>query len=124
VKGKTFALWGLAFKPGTDDMREAPSIEIVRGLLGAGARVRAHDPVAIRTAREVLDRQVDLSDDPYAILEHADGLLLVTEWNAFRSPDFERIRDSLKTKVVFDGRNIWERRFVESFGLSYYGIGL
>jgi len=124
VKGKTFALWGLAFKPGTDDMREAPSIEIVRGLLGAGARVRAHDPVALRTARDVLDRQVELSEDPYAILEHADGLLLITEWNAFRSPDFERVRDSLKTKVVFDGRNIWERRFVESFGLSYYGIGL
>jgi len=117
VKGKTFALWGLAFKPGTDDTREAPSIEIARGLTQAGAHVRAHDPVA----RGVSDAEV--GDDPYAILEGADGLLLVTEWNAYRSPDFERVRDLMKTKVVFDGRNIWDRSFVESFGLSYYGIG-
>ena len=118
VKGKTFALWGLAFKPGTDDVREAPSVEIVKGLSQAGAHVRAHDPVA----RAVPG--VESGDDPYAILEGADGLLLVTEWNAYRSPDFERIRDLMKTKVVFDGRNIWERKFVESFGLAYYGIGV
>jgi UDPglucose 6-dehydrogenase len=118
IKGKTLALWGLAFKPGTDDIREAPSLEIVKGLAEAGARVRAHDPVA----RGVPG--AELGDDPYAILEGADGLLLVTEWNAYRSPDFERIRDLLTTKVVFDGRNIWERSFVESFGLSYYGIGV
>jgi UDPglucose 6-dehydrogenase len=118
LEGRTFALWGLAFKPGTDDMREAPALEIVKGLAQAGARVRAHDPVA-RGAPGA-----EVGDDPYAILEGADGLLLVTEWNAYRSPDFERIRDLLKTKVVFDGRNIWERGFVESFGLSYYGIGV
>jgi UDPglucose 6-dehydrogenase len=118
VKGKTFALWGLAFKPGTDDIRDAPSLDIVRGLLQAGAHVRAHDPVA----RGVPGAEA--GDDPYAILEGADGLLLVTEWNAYRSPDFERIRDLMKTKAVFDGRNIWERKFVESFGLSYYGIGV
>ena len=118
IKGRTFALWGLAFKPGTDDLREAPSLDIVRGLSQAGAHVRAHDPVAPSVPG------AECGDDPYAILEGADGLLLVTEWNAFRSPDFERIRDLLKTKVVFDGRNIWERKFVESFGLSYYGIGV
>ena len=118
IKGRTFALWGLAFKPGTDDTREAPSIEIVKGLAQAGAHVRAHDPVAHAVPG------AESGDDPYAILEGADGLLLVTEWNAYRSPDFERVRDLLRTKVVFDGRNIWERTFVESFGLSYYGIGV
>jgi UDPglucose 6-dehydrogenase len=124
LEGKVFALWGLAFKPGTDDMREAPSIEIVKGLLEAGAKVRGHDPVATHAARAVIDGALELGDDPYAILDGADGLLLVTEWLAYRSPDFEDIRDRMRTKVVFDGRNIWERRFVEGFGLSYYGIGV
>jgi len=118
LRGKTFALWGLAFKPGTDDTREAPSLEIVKGLAQAGAHVRAHDPVVRAIAG------VEAGEDPYSILQGADGLMLVTEWNAYRSPDFERIRDLMKTKVVFDGRNIWERKFVESFGLSYYGIGV
>jgi UDPglucose 6-dehydrogenase len=124
IKGKVFAMWGLAFKPGTDDMREAPSIEIVDGLLEAGATVRGSDPVARETAAEVYEGRIEISDDPYGILKGADGLLLVTEWNQFRSPDFERIRDSLRTKVVFDGRNIWDRKFVESHGLTYYGIGV
>ncbi|MHC4930603.1 MAG: UDP-glucose dehydrogenase family protein [Planctomycetota bacterium] len=124
IKGKVFAMWGLAFKPGTDDMREAPSIEIVDGLLQAGATVRGTDPVARETAAEVYEGRIEISDDPYGILKGADGLLLVTEWNQFRSPDFELVRDSLRTKVVFDGRNIWERKFVESFGLTYYGIGV
>jgi UDPglucose 6-dehydrogenase len=124
VQGKVFALWGLAFKPGTDDMREAPSIEIVDELLNAGAIVRAADPVARETAAEVFGDRIEIGDDPYGILKGADGLLLVTEWNQFRSPDFDRIRDSLKTKVVFDGRNIWERKFVESCGLAYHGVGV
>ena len=124
LEGKVFALWGLAFKPGTDDMREAPSIDIVRGLIEAGAEVRGHDPVAMETARAVIDGALKLHQDPYAMLDGADGLLLVTEWLAYRSPDFESIRDRMRSKVVFDGRNIWERSFVESFGLSYYGIGV
>jgi UDPglucose 6-dehydrogenase len=124
VEGKTFALWGFAFKPGTDDMREAPSIEIVKELVDGGATVRGYDPVAVHTAHEVFNGSVEIGDDPYGILDGADGLLLVTEWMAFRTPDFESIRDRLRTKVVFDGRNIWKRQFVESFGLSYYGIGL
>ena len=124
ISGKTFALWGLAFKPGTDDMREAPSIVIAEGLLEAGADVRAHDPVALATAKSEVDSRVALSDDPYAILDQADGLLLITEWNSYRSPDFVAVRDRLRTKVVFDGRNIWQRDFVERHGLSYYGIGV
>jgi len=124
LSGKTFALWGLAFKPGTDDMREAPSIEIVKGLAEAGARVRGHDPIALPTARQVFDGTLELSEDQYEILDGADGLLLVTEWLSYRSPDFETVRDKLRSKVVFDGRNIWQRKFIESFGLSYYGIGV
>ena len=124
LSGKVFALWGLAFKPGTDDMREAPAVEIVRGLREAGAKVRGTDPAAMETAREIFNGTVELDGDPYAILDGADALLLCTEWNAFRSPDFERIAKALRTNVVFDGRNVWSRPFVESSGLVYFGIGL
>jgi UDPglucose 6-dehydrogenase len=124
LDGRTFALWGLAFKPGTDDMREAPAIDIVRGLVEAGAKVRAHDPEAMETARSMLDGDVELGDDPYSILENADGLLLATEWNSYRSPDFGTIARKLRTKVVFDGRNVWDRRLVEGYGLAYHGIGI
>jgi len=123
VSGKRFALWGLAFKPGTDDMREAPSITIVNDLLEAGAEVRAHDPVARETARAEFGDRIEIGQKEYDILEDADGLLLVTEWISYRSPDFERIRDLLRTPVVFDGRNIWDRGFVERAGLEYHGIG-
>ena len=123
VSGKTFALWGLAFKPGTDDMREAPSITIVQDLVAAGATIRGHDPVARETAGEVFGDKVDIGEHEYDILEGADGLLLVTEWFAYRSPDFDRIREALRTPVVFDGRNIWDREFAESSGLAYHGIG-
>ncbi|MGH7338217.1 MAG: UDP-glucose dehydrogenase family protein, partial [Myxococcota bacterium] len=123
LRGKAFALWGLAFKPGTDDMREAPSLDIVQGLLDADAEVRAHDPVALETARAIFDGKVRMEEDAYAILDGADALLLVTEWNAYRSPDFEEIRRRLRTPVLFDGRNVWSRRFVERQGLTYHGIG-
>ncbi|MDH3593029.1 MAG: UDP-glucose/GDP-mannose dehydrogenase family protein [Planctomycetota bacterium] len=124
LTGKTFAIWGLSFKPGTDDMREAPSVEIVRGLRAAGARVRASDPVALPSARALFENDVELSEDPYAILDGAHGLILVTEWLGFRSPDFDLIRARLADRVLFDGRNIWNRRFVEDAGFSYYGIGV
>jgi len=124
LSGKVFALWGLAFKPGTDDMREAPSIDIVQGLKDAGATIRAYDPVAMEAAKEVFNGHLELGDDPYKILEGADALLLLTEWVQFRSPDFDRIAESLRTKTVFDGRNIWRRRFVEAHGLEYHGIGV
>jgi len=124
VAGKTFAVWGLAFKPGTDDLREAPALETIDGLLAAGASVRATDPVAVSAARRVFEDRVELDEAPYGILEGADGLLLLTEWNEYRTPDFDRIRDALREKVVFDGRNLWNRRLVEGTGLSYYGIGV
>ncbi|MFQ5844814.1 MAG: UDP-glucose dehydrogenase family protein [Planctomycetota bacterium] len=123
LAGKTFALWGLAFKPGTDDMREAPSIDIAQGLLDAGAEVRGSDPVALEAAQQVFGGRVKLSTDAYAILDGADALLLITEWLSFRSPDFDEIHRRLRTPVVFDGRNIWQRRIVEAAGLAYHGIG-
>lgn len=124
LKGKVFALWGLAFKPGTDDMREAPALEIIDGLLAAGATVRATDPAAMEVVRaELEEKGVTLSDDPYGIVDGADALLLVTEWNEFRTPDYERIAESLRAKVLFDGRNVWSRRLAESCGLEYHGIG-
>ena len=126
LSGRTIALWGLAFKPGTDDMREAPALTIINGLLAAGASVRATDPAALDAAREILGEteNLTLAEDPYAILDGADTLLLLTEWNEFRSPDFERIKQMLKEPVVFDGRNVWNPALAEREGLRYHGIGL
>jgi UDPglucose 6-dehydrogenase len=124
LDGKVFAVWGLAFKPGTDDMRESPALEIVEGLLARGAEVRATDPVAIDRGREVFGNRVTVDRDPYRILEGADALLLVTEWNEYRFPDFERIRGLLRKPILFDGRNIWNRRIVEALGFRYHGIGV
>jgi UDPglucose 6-dehydrogenase len=123
LDGKVFAVWGLAFKPGTDDMREAPAVEVVEGLLSRGATVRAADPAALERAQEVFGDRVVLHRDPYRILEGADGLLLVTEWNEYRFPDFERIRALLRTPLLFDGRNIWNRSLVEALGFTYHAIG-
>ncbi len=121
--GKTFGVWGLAFKPKTDDMREAPSITIVEGLVGNGAGVRAHDPVANGRARELFGERVRLVEEPYAAAEGADALFLVTEWNEFRQPDFEHLRRIMRTPVLFDGRNVWDAAKVRALGFTYYGIG-
>ena len=123
--GKTIALWGLAFKPNTDDMREAPSRRLLEQLWAAGAKVRAYDPEALLEARRIYGERADLvlCDDMYAALEGADALAIVTEWKAFWSPDFARLRASLATPAIFDGRNIYEPRAVEAAGIAYYGIG-
>jgi UDPglucose 6-dehydrogenase len=125
VAGRTIALWGLAFKPNTDDMREAPSRTLLDALWRAGARVRAYDPEANDEARRIYGERNDLSlcEDPYAALEGADALVIVTEWKAFRSPDLDRIRTSLREPVLFDGRNIFEPKAIEAAGIAYYGIG-
>ena len=124
LDGKIFAIWGLAFKPGTDDMRESPAIDIVEGLLARGAEVRATDPVALDRGRDLFGKRVTLDHDAYRILEGAHALLLVTEWNEYRFPDFERIRSLLKKPVLFDGRNIWSRALTEELGFTYRGIGV
>jgi UDPglucose 6-dehydrogenase len=123
LTGKTFGVWGLAFKPKTDDMREAPAITVIEGLVGNGARVKAHDPVASGVARGLFQGRVELVDEPYAAAEGADALFLVTEWNEFRQPDFERLRRVMRQPVLFDGRNVWDRKKVQALGFAYEGIG-
>lgn len=123
LSGKTFAVWGLAFKPKTDDMREAPSVEIIEGLLGKGAAVRVFDPVAHETAKRVLNNRVTFVERPYDALEAADALFVVTEWNEFRHPDFERMKKLLKQPVIFDGRNVYAPERLKELGFTSYGIG-
>jgi UDPglucose 6-dehydrogenase len=123
LAGKTFGVWGLAFKPKTDDMREAPSITVVEGLVGGGATVRAHDPVAREVAARLFGGRVELTAEPYAAAEGADALFLVTEWNEFRNPDFERLRRVMRTPVLFDGRNVWDAQKARAQGFTYHGIG-
>ena len=125
LRGKTIALWGLAFKPNTDDMREAPSRTLMEALWQVGARVHAFDPEARVEALRIYGERGDLElcDEPYAALQGADALAVVTEWKAFRSPEFDAIRAALNTPVLFDGRNLYDPEVVEGAGIAYYGIG-
>jgi UDPglucose 6-dehydrogenase len=123
LDGRTFAVWGLAFKPKTDDMREAPSIEVIEGLLAKGAKVAAHDPVAERTARRVFGERIRYTQVPYEALEGVDALFVVTEWNEFRHPDFERMKKLMKTPVILDGRNIYDPERMRELGFTYMGLG-
>jgi UDPglucose 6-dehydrogenase len=125
LAGRTIALWGLAFKPNTDDMREAPALTVIEELLAAGAKVRAFDPVAMVEAARVLGERPGLTlvPDADAALEGADALAIVTEWREFRSPDFDRIKARLKQPVLFDGRNIYKPELMARLGFSYYGVG-
>jgi UDPglucose 6-dehydrogenase len=123
VAGKVFGVWGLAFKPKTDDMREAPALTIIEALVGNGATVRAHDPVAREVAAKLLPATVELVREPYAAAEGADALLLVTEWNEFRQPDWARLKKAMRGDVLFDGRNAWDAQKARAAGFTYYGIG-
>ncbi|MBK4734290.1 UDP-glucose dehydrogenase family protein [Noviherbaspirillum pedocola] len=132
LRGKTVALWGLSFKPNTDDMREAPSLVLISQLLAAGCKVRAYDPVASNEARrqligslgeEAFARDVTLCDSAWDAVEDADALALVTEWKEFRSPDFERLAGALRGRAIFDGRNLYDPALVMEAGLTYHGIG-
>jgi UDPglucose 6-dehydrogenase len=125
LRGRRFALWGLAFKPNTDDLREAPSLDLIADLVGAGASVRAYDPVAREAARSLFadEVRVEIVDSSDAALEGADALAIVTEWREFRSPDFERIRERLKTPAIFDGRNLYDPAALRALGIEYFPIG-
>jgi len=123
LRGKKFGVWGLAFKPKTDDLRQAPSIALIEELLAEGAIVVAHDPVANDHAQKLLGGRVSLVSNPYAAVEGADALFLVTEWNEFRQPDFGRMKSAMRDPVLIDGRNIWNPRRVRDLGFTYYGIG-
>lgn len=124
LQGKTFAMWGLSFKPKTDDMREAPSLVIIEKLLAAGANVVAYDPVAMHEAQRILGDTISFSDEMYATLDNADALLIITEWPEFRSPDFEEMSRRLNANLIFDGRNIFDVVDVKAQGFEYYCIGV
>jgi UDPglucose 6-dehydrogenase len=128
LSGRTFALWGLAFKPNTDDMREAPSRVIIDALLALGASVRAYDPVADTHARRLYEgkphaQRVLLCKDPYDAAQDADALLIATEWKEFRSPDYERLRELLRAPLIFDGRNLYDPALMQRLGFRYFAIG-
>ena len=123
VKGKKFALWGLAFKPETDDIREAPALYIINDLLAAGAEVTAFDPEAIENVKALVGDKINYAKDQYEALEGADALLIATEWSVFRNPDFEKMDEILKSKVVFDGRNLFDLQKMIDLGYYYNSIG-
>lgn len=123
LSGKTLAIWGLAFKPRTDDIREAPALTLIDALLAAGVALRVHDPEALANVRKIYGTKLTYCDRPQAALEGADGLAIVTEWQEFRHPDFAAIRRLLREPVIFDGRNLYEPRQLKELGFSYYSIG-
>jgi len=123
LKEKTLAVWGLAFKPRTDDIREAPALALLDALLADGARLRVHDPEAIANVRQLYGDRLTYCDRPYGALEGADGLVIVTEWQEFRHPDFELMRRLLREPVIFDGRNLYEPKAVKAQGFKYFAIG-
>ncbi|UCC82276.1 MAG: UDP-glucose/GDP-mannose dehydrogenase family protein [Gemmatimonadota bacterium] len=123
LSGRTIAIWGLAFKPGTDDMRESPSIVLIEGLLERGAEVRGHDPAALNSARRIFGDRVAYCELEYEALQGADALIVMTDWLDYRNPNMQRIRDDLKTPVVFDARNLYESSKMRELGFKYYPLG-
>jgi UDPglucose 6-dehydrogenase len=123
LKAKQIALWGLAFKPRTDDMREAPSVPLIHGLLGAGASVQVYDPEAMKVARSIFGSKISYADNSYAALTGADALVIVTEWNEFREPDFARMRKLMRNPMIFDGRNLYNPEQIRAHGFTYISIG-
>ncbi len=123
IKGKVIAVWGLSFKPNTDDMREAPSITIINELVKHGVKVQAHDPVAIDEAKKKIGNKIKYFKNNYDALKGAEALVIVTEWNEFRRPDFNKMKKLMKGKAIFDGRNIYNPEIMKQTGFTYYGIG-
>jgi UDPglucose 6-dehydrogenase len=123
IQGKRFGVWGLAFKPRTNDMRDAPAITIINHLLDKGASISAYDPEAMDEGKRIFGSRIEFAPNNYECIVGTDALLLVTEWQAFRNPNFERIKDVMRQPVIFDGRNIFEARHLADLGFTYYGIG-
>ena len=117
------AIWGLAFKPKTDDMREAPAVPIIETLLSKGAKIQAYDPEAMKVAKGIFGNRITYSARNYDALRGADALAVVTEWQEFREPDFSRIKKLMRSPVIFDGRNIYQREHMKSQGFTYFSIG-
>jgi len=123
LEGRDIAVWGLAFKAETDDMRESPAIPLIEGILAAGGRVRAHDPKAMEVARSIFDERVYYAKDPYDAVQDADALIIVTEWLVYRNPDLDRVQQALKRPLLIDGRNLFDPERMERLGFEYIGIG-
>ena len=123
IKNKTFAIWGLAFKPKTNDLREAPSLYIINTLLDKGAKIKAYDPKAMEKAKEYFNNKIELSKTSYDALKNCDALILITEWNEFRHPDFNKIKKLLKTPIIFDGRNQYSEQILKKEGFKYVSVG-
>jgi UDPglucose 6-dehydrogenase len=123
LRDKRFGVWGLSFKPRTNDMRDAPSIKIIEGLLSDGATVVAYDPEAIDEAKKIFGTRIQLASSNYGCVESADALLIVTEWQAFRNPNFERMKAMMRQPVIFDGRNIYDPAHLRQLGFTYYSVG-
>ena len=123
VKGKKFALWGLAFKPDTDDIREAPAFYLIDDLIKEGASIVAFDPEAMPNSKNVLGNKIEFAPNEYQALEGADGLIIATEWSLFRTPEFKKLKEKLKDNVIFDGRNLYEIGQMQEWGFTYYSVG-
>jgi len=125
LEGKTIAIWGLSFKPNTDDMREASSLVLIRALLDAGANVRAHDPESMKATESILNDtgSIEFCEDPFTAIQGAGALVIVTEWKVFRSPDFSRVKELLSEPLIFDGRNLYDPVTVATAGIEYHSIG-
>ena len=123
ISGKIFAVWGLSFKPKTNDMREAPSVTIIKSLLEHGAKIQAYDPQAMETAKDIFGNSIEYMNSSYSAIENVNAMILLTEWNEFRRPDFEKIKSSLKDSVIFDGRNQYDRKKLLGLGIEYICVG-
>jgi UDPglucose 6-dehydrogenase len=123
LKGKTIAIWGLSFKPHTDDIREAPALYNIEDLLAAGAIVKAHDPESIENVKKIFGDKIEYLGTPYEAADGADAILIATEWPEFRTPDFEKLSSLLKSKVIFDGRNLYDLQAMKDLGYTYFSIG-
>jgi UDPglucose 6-dehydrogenase len=123
LNGKTIALWGLAFKPYTDDIREAPALYNIEALLEAGAKVQVYDPEAMENVKNIMGDKITYCEDEYTALDGADALMIMTEWPVFRTPDFDQLSSKLNNKVIFDGRNLYETKHMKDLGFTYFSIG-
>jgi UDPglucose 6-dehydrogenase len=123
LKGVRLALWGLAFKPNTDDIREAPALHLIEALTKEGAQIMAFDPEAMNNVKRLLGDVIEYAANPYAALDGADALVIATEWSEFRTPDFDRISQTIKNKVIFDGRNLFDVKQMKSLGYHYESVG-
>ncbi|MGB3728111.1 MAG: UDP-glucose/GDP-mannose dehydrogenase family protein, partial [Thermodesulfobacteriota bacterium] len=124
LAGKKISIWGISFKPKTDDIREAPSLFIIEKLLSAGASVTVHDPVAIDNAKAHFGDKVNYADSNYSACEDAEALVINTEWNEYRQPDFQKLKELMNGNVVFDGRNLYKPDTLKEIGLKYFGVGI